>query len=191
MSKSVMISMKPKQCWFATIIGEKEIQVYKTKPKFETPFKCYIYCTEASKRYQFTIGGKKLNSDKLYYHPVEGMRYAELSDNKDKGSLLNGKVIGEFICDRITKYPYEPYNDGEHYMPFGEFEKTGLNGFQIYDYLGTQDGYGWHISDLIIYDEPKELHEFHAPCGSKYDGTDCHRVITRPPQPWCYVEDIH
>lgn len=45
MSKAVMLSILPK--WCAKIAsGEKTIEVRKTKPKLETPFKCYIYCTQ-------------------------------------------------------------------------------------------------------------------------------------------------
>lgn len=68
-------------------------------------------------------------------------------------------------------------------------------------YLGNKKGYDWHISDLKIYDKPKELSEFKVLCNVK---TDCHncpyynynkmncdgRVITRAPQSWQYVEDL-
>ena len=44
MSKAVMLSIRPK--WVEKIAsGEKTIEVRKTRPKLETPFKCYIYCT--------------------------------------------------------------------------------------------------------------------------------------------------
>lgn len=44
MSKAVMLSIRPK--WVEKIAnGEKTIEVRKTKPKLDTPFKCYIYCT--------------------------------------------------------------------------------------------------------------------------------------------------
>ena len=44
MSKAVMLSIRPKWCE-KIASGEKTIEVRKTKPKLETPFKCYIYCT--------------------------------------------------------------------------------------------------------------------------------------------------
>ena len=37
---------------------------------------------------------------------------------------------------------------------------------EIEDYLGNKDGYGLHISDLKIYDKPKELSEFAIPCSN-------------------------
>ena len=112
---------------------------------------------------------------------------------------LMGKVIGEFVCDRI-----------EEIKPFGledpiEFEKqTCMRMTEIVRYLGGLYGYGWHISDLKIYDKPKELGEFRKPCpaknqnsclGCKYQEYEhlhpmCHDKLTRPPQSWCYVEEL-
>ena len=171
--KSAMLSIKPKYCELI-ISGKKTIEVRKTRPKIETPFKCYIYCT------------------KEFYRKGNGYFQGKYC----------GKVIGEFVCDYITAYPYEQLNDGEHYMPFGDLEKTCLDGFEIYDYLGTKDGYGWHISDLVVYDEPKELNEFkkynrecwYADLGlAKRDCPECQNrecFLTQPPQSWCYVEEL-
>ena len=78
-------------------------------------------------------------------------------------------------------------------------------------YACGKELYGWHISDLKIYDKPKELCEFHQPCknleeyegevycdcfncdygeDSDYGVIACRRTITRPPQSWCYVERL-
>lgn len=46
--KSVLISIKPKWCDFI-LSGEKTVEVRKTKPKVEPPFKCYIYKTTTGK----------------------------------------------------------------------------------------------------------------------------------------------
>ena len=57
--------------------------------------------------------------------------------------------------------------------------------------------FGWHISDLVIYERTKSLREFHRPCDSKcdglcFEGVNCCRTLTRPPQSWCYVaEEAH
>ena len=46
MNKAVILSIRPK--WVEKIIrGEKTLEVRKTRPKLETPFKCYIYCTNS------------------------------------------------------------------------------------------------------------------------------------------------
>lgn len=60
-----------------------------------------------------------------------------------------------------------------------------------------ETGYGWHISDLRIYDEPRELIDFERPyecneCDAKWatECNTCHEEgkIKRAPQSWCYVE---
>ena len=48
-------------------------------------------------------------------------------------------------------------------------------------------GNGWHISDLKIYDQPRELGAFRKPeypTGLRLEDDE----IKRPPQSWCYVE---
>ena len=46
MSKAVMLSIRPKWCE-KIASGEKTIEVRKTRPKLDMPFKCYIYCTQS------------------------------------------------------------------------------------------------------------------------------------------------
>ena len=47
MAKAVLISIRPE--WVEKIANEwKTIEVRKTKPYLETPFKCYIYCTQGN-----------------------------------------------------------------------------------------------------------------------------------------------
>lgn len=67
-----------------------------------------------------------------------------------------GKVVGEFVCDRI--YEYEPsfgYLNGSDIR-----ELTCLSLREIIEYSKGKTIYGWHISDLKIYDTPKEISEF-------------------------------
>ena len=47
--------------------------------------------------------------------------------------------------------------------------------------------YAWHISDLVIYDKPKELSEFEGLRKTKFGYEPIE--IKRPPQSWCYVEE--
>ncbi len=208
MSKAVMISIRPKWCE-KICNGEKTIEVRKTRPKLETPFKCYIYCTQASVRYQTICGCHVLNSDELYRHPEQGIKHGDsielmLCENYTKDNFLNGKVIGEFICDRI--YELETKAPGGSYSVKGEDQpttndvarKSCLTLKDMHEYLQSKVGYGWHISNLKIYDTPKELSKFPRPfencidkvcdefgCASCENGGH----IKRPPQGWCYVEE--
>lgn len=181
--KSIMISIQPK--WCAKIeSGAKTIEVRKTRPKIEPPFKCYIYESKGKTKY--------------WSQPMP-IPYRE----------GGGKVIGEFVCDRI--YNIEPHDDGfgvNQYTFVGadsEECKTGLSFEELKKYLGENIGFGWHISDLKIYDKPRELGEFKKVgfmteeqwLYALYPNTHCHYAawakkfeITRPPQSWCYVEEL-
>ena len=191
--KAVLISIQPKWCELIAS-GKKTIEVRKTRPSIETPFKCYIYMTATKERCRL-------------------WGYITAYQNSN-GDILNGskKVIGEFVCDGI--YNIEPHDDGHGVNQYtfvgADYDdcKTGLSFEELKEYLGEECGYAWHISDLKIYDNPKELGEFRKPCNHindcctckeaefQYDGDElrgliCKREIplTRPPQSWCYVEE--
>lgn len=59
--------------------------------------------------------------------------------------------------------------------------------FRYYAF-GREAMYGWHISDLKIYDIPKELSEFKGLRKTKFGYEPVE--IKRPPQSWCYVEKL-
>lgn len=207
--KAVMISIQPK--WVEKIAsGQKTTEVRKTAP--EVPFKAYIYCTKA-KPYLYKEANPPfelfLDSD-LY----EGNGYDD--------RLFSGKVIGEFICDEIIEWQYDKGHqyyvdypdDCTSYFPYLKChsEATGLKCSEIENYGKGKTLYGWHISDLKIYDKPKELSEFKTPsceksekaCGNcKWlvrrntpDVYECEcyvedgRPITHAPQSYMYVEEI-
>lgn len=182
MSKAVLMSIKPKWCELIAS-GKKTVEVRKTKPKLETPFKVYIYCTKDFYR----AGGG-------YFQ----YKYC-------------GTVMGEFVCDRI--FPISGYYDNPNCkLALKEFPYVCLTDKQIIDYLGNgKQGYGWHISNLKIYDKPKDLSEFYHKCekmpcegcehlkykkvNSQERDWECEYLnyqipITRPPQSWCYVEEL-
>jgi predicted transcriptional regulator len=176
--KSVLISIQPK--WVEKIAnGEKTIEVRKTAPKCEVPFKCYIYCTSA-KPYLYREANPpfKLFLDSDLY---EGNGYDD--------RLFSGKVIGEFVCDWITEINPSCdingcVNQYIHGYPaiLGEDDCLSFN--EMKAYLGNKKGYDWHISNLEIYDKPKELSEFFTPMGKRPS-----YMVERPPQSWCYVEE--
>ena len=205
MSKAVIISIRPKWCE-KIASGEKTIEVRKNRPKLETPFKCYIYCTVEMAGYDALWVLDAPTREK--YSLVAVSAYLENPEGANKG---NGKVIGEFTCDRIYKIDKDSTDflfkaGGLSVYKQAAEEKCGLcvamaDG-ELYGYLGHCQGYGWHISDLVIYDTPKELIEFHTwkkckSCSkSGYESTACiydencmiPAAITKAPQSWCYVE---
>jgi predicted transcriptional regulator len=171
--RELMISIQPKWCK-PICSGEKTVEVRKNRPNCELPFKCYIYCTK----------GKPTFSQSAF------------CDN-----VSNGKVIGEFICDRIDKgiLRKSEFFDSVNIT----YDKTCVSLDEFENYLGTKgvlgefEFYGWHITDLIVYDEPRELSEFEiVGCQGCRDKDTYHckfhcfgrRRLKRPPQSWCYIE---
>lgn len=179
-NKAVLLSAKPK--WCALIAsGKKTLEVRKNKPKIETPFKVYIYCT-----------------------------------NDRKNHFWTGKVIGEFTCDRIIDV------DCDSIAPFDKStgiyvdKQCQLSREELWKYTGGYCAHGWHISNLVIYDEPKPLERFRKMCKYRSDDSSCQwrkvececvkfdfnpdgsvnfaeccDYMSRPPQPWCYVEEAN
>lgn len=213
--KSILQSIKPQYCELIAS-GKKTIEVRKTKPKLDVPFKVYIYCTKSSKKHQTICGCMVLNSDELFRLPNGKIKYGDsiemmLYDDYTKDNFLNGKVIGEYVCDEI-----EPKYCANGIATYYENEQgTCLSDAELQMYAdGVKPLYFWHISDLVIYDKPKELSEFTILC-KEYDkdNPDCEccdyqsatcdcdtppqfdckcnglKPLTRPPQSWCYVEE--
>ena len=173
MAKAVLISIQPQWCE-RIARGEKTVEIRKTRPKIETPFKCYVYRTKGE----------------WFDMPV------------------GGTVIGEFTCDRITPL-FNVCTDNWHHLAGDVHEwhkelvkRACLTDAELKAYAKGQNCFAWHISDLKIYDKPRELREFkknnrdcfYADLGiAKRDCPDCKNsgcFLERPPQSWCYVEEL-
>ena len=188
--KSVLISIRPQWCE-KIASGEKTIEVRKAAPQ-EVPFKAYIYCTKEKKQ------------DDIIWAGVCG----------DRGKW-NGRVIGDFICDKVDEYNFHngltEFNSmglpsriyGSYLIFADDYKSMCLSYDEVKNYGKGKTLYGWHISDLKIYDKPRELSEFSRPCSYsglcfsckrtsfKKDGNLlCNTKITRPPQSWMRVEDL-
>ena len=141
MSKAVLISIRPGWCQ-KIMEGQKTIEVRKTRPKMNPPFKCYIY------------------------------------------KCGNGKVIGEFTCNRVTNL----FSNSRFWLDEDDVLHTCLSAAEMRKYANGAHGlYGWHISDLRVYDHPRDLWEFTGLRETKYGLAP--GPITRPPQSWRYVEE--
>lgn len=187
--KAVLISIRPEWCE-KILNGDKTIEVRKTRPKIEPPFKCYIYCTTNGKYLNIPISRKRFLED----YKINGMQ----SMNHPIG---NGKVIGEFVVDNIYAVLRHPNIFAGYPMIYKKAMKDAcMSEVQLEEYSGGKDLCGWHISDLWIYDEPKGLWKFCKPC-DPLPGCDCDYCrthgrsprleIARAPQSWCYVEELH
>lgn len=251
MSKAVMISIQP---WWCELIahGVKTIEIRKTRPKLEPPFKCYIYCTKPIRFYKIS---ECMCTSYEYLHLCEGQVTMgdgfELYDKEYQ--VLNGKVMGEFTCNSISEYEAEFHTGNDSYQDIREIfrdpdnpdddcrdysiltsndednpndcdfcKRTCLTFEEVKAYIGEEcfckTFYGWHISDLVIYDKPKDLTDFFvegecypprcSKCkyfdkGNGYnveddcllphhlndDGNDI-KPLFKAPQSWCYVEEV-
>lgn len=183
--KAVLLSIRPNGCKLIWS-GMKTVEVRKTRPTLETPFKAYIYCTG---------------------HDGFVMKLPKAGVQK-----MDGRVIGQFTCEKIDKLVHigtmMDINiltlDGWYKPADALLQAACLTEAQAKKYLKGGDGYGWHISDLKIYDKPVKLKDFWAiqPCTHRGDCCTCRRWdaeklicrgeafgIERPPQSWYYVED--
>lgn len=203
--KSILQSIKPQYCELIAS-GKKTIEIRKTRPKIQTPFKVYIYETKTG----------------------------YVSRSKENDILVpikyRGKCIGEYVCDEIQELRFDALeqcylmrkargtNLDEEFM-----SGTCLSYKEAYEYCKnlkcnsehTDMFYSWHISDPKIYDKPKVLSEFIvkgecsginicSTCDYFHKATnynsdnDCklaymhkgYKPLTRPPQSWCYVEEV-
>lgn len=161
--KAVLISIRPKWCE-KIISGEKTIEVRKTRPKLNPPFKCYIYCT-------------------LPKYPHEDFIATDYPRPQFYGG---GKVIGEFTCNRVTNL----FSNSIFWLDEDDVLHTCLSAAETRKYAnGARGLYGWHISNLKIYDTPRELREFYAvPNEVEVAIKAKPKPVTRPPQSWRYVE---
>lgn len=193
MSKAVLISIRPKWCELIAS-GKKTIEVRKTEPKVKTPFKCYIYCTKDP--------GNK-GSATHFFESDEGTFW---SAGKTFAAFLSGTVIGEFVCDKMIKFSTRVYLGEEQEKSDDEIvSKSCVPRPELRAYEGSHFGiYDWHISNLVIYDEPKQLCEFgvfrtkHVTEKAFFQEGVCDEIrhvrvlepLRRPPQSWCYVETL-
>lgn len=143
MNKAVMLSIQPK--WVEAIRrGYKTVELRRIRPRLSVPFKVYIYQT---KNKTVTPWVQK------------GEAQPEYSDL--------GKVVGEFVCDVIGEYDVDTETFFVINVGVSDFGwKTALTKDEERGYARGKRPWGWHISNLKFYDEPKDLTDFgidHAP----------------------------
>lgn len=209
--KSILQSIKPQYCELIAS-GKKTIEVRKTRPKLDVPFKVYIYCTKGENLWE---KGNSVFLDRRYNRLLQTFDY-----------MLNGKVIGEYVCDRIEAFSPSraPYETDSTIT-----KASCLSIVELIKYSNADKPlYAWHISHLKMYDKPKELSEFEIinkeflkecpyrirvynnpvytngallkgpyVCNNSFEPDFCRgqcvgatKPLTHPPQSWCYVEEV-
>lgn len=173
--KAVLMSIHPKWCELI-FSGEKIIEVRKTAPKLEMPYKVYVYETKGATETPW------VDEDGHFIY---------------KGC---GQVVGEFVCDTLitdktcgkdalfngaaclTQEECEKYSGGKviyglyiteakrYYMPKELYEFTKVCNTK--SDCGNCNRRKWMLEDGI----------------AQFMGCDKH--IYRAPQSWCYVEEV-
>lgn len=157
---------------------------------------------------------KNLPKDIAFYMSKDEKSFAKIpKEFQEKYRKHFGKVGMQVICEKIDKYTSLLFRGQEFYQNFTTSEeiKANLSLKEMRVYGKGKPIYGWHISDLKIYDKPKELSEFNRPCpitnrdcekclyyGKPYtwdfdEETGkifCTRKVIRPPQSYMFVEEV-
>lgn len=176
--KAILMSIKPR--FAQLILGKtKTIEIRKRFPKDYVGW-VYIYHTKAKNPNEWLI-------------PAGAKRTKE--------NDCSGKVIARFWCDNVEEIKMNLGCDFfTKTLNEEEIKKQAcLNTTQLEEYLFTKIGnfkcaYAIHISQLEIFDTPKELNEFYGYTDKKvewYTGLPKVRVLTslkKAPQSWQYIE---
>jgi predicted transcriptional regulator len=185
--KAIMLSINPE--WGVKVLnGEKEYEARKTKPHCELPVDVYMYITKGDKNNCLEYADNPRQDEKGMWVCGSGYPYA------------NGKVVAKFTLDRVEEIKYHNgqvrfYSKGNEHQ-YSWLKETCLTFDELDNYLKGKNGYAWHISNLVIFDEPKELKNFlinsHTVSGIGFKGEEKQFKILEPlkraPESYCYIE---
>ena len=199
--RDILISLKP---YYYYLIGEdiKKVEVRKSYPKAED-----------------------WSRNSWFYMSRDEKSFAKIpKEFQEKYRKHFGKVGMRFVCDRVIgTCPWRLKGETGLCAKRTEEETNLPNNAcltleEIENYAGSRGRgiYAWHITDLVVYDEPRELSEFYTEgdcdcmnckkcywfdrgngynvendCNLAYKCVELHKSfkpIIRPPQSWCYIE---
>ena len=170
-SKSVLISIQPEWCKLIAS-GKKTVEIRKSRPMGYLPKKVYIYCTKGkNKLLDIMFDGEEFYGETYHGKPVFIKGFPESFFTKDY-VCGNRKIIGEFICSKIEEFYMD--DNGDYEISDDDLICSCLTGKKLKKYGKGNPLYMWRISNLVIYDKPKELADFGK---------------NKPPQSWYYVNE--
>lgn len=115
--------------------------------------RCLIYCTKDKNNKLIRYYGDK--------HTLITKKHT-IMPNPD--FYLNGKIVAQFDCEKVDIIEViERKNDKPVYIKNGNVNYIGdtcLSYEQLYDYLKNNNGYAIHISNLDVFDEPRNLNYY-------------------------------
>lgn len=195
--KAILLSIRPEHL-VNILNGKKTVEIRKSKLPLNVPV--YLYCTK---------GKPQLGCHTVYKSNIRsnenGIRVFTKLGTLSKKDYFNGKVVAKCIFSEVDNYEltYKFNGDWAYLIPEEDLKKTCLPYEEVEAYGDPKPLYFYHITNLEIFNEPKELSEFNRCdgfidcCKCKYYplsnnmGVNCkYRPITKAPQSWCYVEEL-
>ena len=147
---------------------KKLCEIRKNKPNLKPPFRVLVYCTMRRPGENF------LFLDKYGSLLRPGWVFPQTYQTAVRMGMLplNGRILGEFVCDRIAEFKVFDTGTIQNWM-YADLDKSCVSYDQIASYIGTgKTGFSWHISDPVLYDQPRLLQDY---------------GIVRAPQSWQYI----
>ncbi len=179
MKKSILMAFSPYQ-YYLIAEGIKTIEIRKRIPK--------------SKDWDGMIFCYMREYDKSF------LRIPKELQEKYRGHF--GKVGMLISCEHCDGYPYDehvvfpcPAYDGDdssidagagYWITSGDLDKACRTHEELIAYGKGKTLYGLHITDLLLYSNPKDWYGFLTP--SDTGGVSGNHYLSRPPYSWQYVE---
>lgn len=202
--KAIILPCTPSECE-KIVNGDMSILVRKKVPKESNlPIKIYIYC---GKTYSENVLLIDKETKEAYFGDYRNGCCCDIDGYVDC-FIADDNVIGEFICDKVDKYEphvilcaYYEVNGADVKENMRYNKGTCLSYEDMVKKSNGKPVYGVRISDLKIYDEPKEWSEFRACDGNcnhckhrivnpnDVGDVRCENIVTRPPKNYIYVEE--
>ena len=158
-------------------------------PKCDLPIDVYIYCTK----------------DKDILCLIDNVWHTLKVIKGKLTSKFHGKVLAKFTLNKVEEILVGEENNDYFYKTESLTNEklrnaSCLSNKELLDYLNLEQGYAWHISNLEIFDKPKELNEFWkvVETSISYELTDTKKEkpiklnacknLTKAPQSWQWIE---
>jgi predicted transcriptional regulator len=114
-------------------------------------------------------------------------------------TVLNGKIVAEcdYECEHLYN-TYDIYDDNVlHYFDTDTLkekeliERSCISNLELEKYFGKSNGYAIHIKNLHIFDEPRELSDYHISYYNKELEMMREKHLEKAPQNMCRAFDVN
>lgn len=160
---AIMKSISPKECE-RIVSGEQTILVSKTRPKIDTPFKCYIYCSYGNDRNNYMLGKRGKVIGEFVCDEITQFRNNFFLPSMlwiEKEACLSGEEICKYLGEKESGFAWH------------------ISDLKIYD----------KPIELSKFWTVKCTNKRNSCIGCEVK-PNCIKTITRPPQSWYYVEEL-